>query len=129
MNIDLKSAEPILKSLKDMNTSQLTIICGIPCVFLLYNSYKYFTSKDKESSDKVEIANIELKSTLEINNIRRQESSDKVEIANINLKSTLDTNDVRRQESNNSVLISNNQLQLRLAEIELEKMKLNLQKV
>jgi hypothetical protein len=118
MNIDLKSAEPILKSLKDMNTSQLTIICGIPCVYFLYNSYKYYTSKDKESSDKVEIANIELKATLDTNSVRRQESSDKVIISN---------NDIN--VSNNNVIISNNNLQLRLAEIELEKMKLNLQKV
>ena len=43
MNIDLKSAGPILKSLKDMNTSQLTVICGIPCVYLIYNSSsKYY---------------------------------------------------------------------------------------
>jgi hypothetical protein len=118
MNIDLKSAKPILKSLKDMNTSQLTVICGIPCVYLLYNSYKYFTSKDKKSSDKVLISNDSLKATLDTNNIRRQESSDKVLISN---------NDV--SISNNDVIISNNNLQLKLAEIELEKMKLNLQKV
>jgi len=125
MNIDLKSAEPIIKSLKDMNTSQLTIICGIPCVYLLYNSYKYFTSKDKESSDKVIISNDSLKATLDTNNVRRQESSDKVLISNNDV--SVSNNDV--SVSNNDVIISNNNLQLRLAEIELEKMKLNLQKV